>query len=183
MKRSRWRERLPAGGPAPSLRSWLLEPGSLTARCQRASRSFRVRLLRYACARPLPDEGVQLGAGGGLARVREVLLECDGVPVIFAHTMLSHHHKGRLGCWLARLGQRSLGSLLFRHPGFRRGPIELIRLDRRHPLLARAVAAAGLPAPPSQLWARRSVHALDGQRVLVTEVFLPAIAALEGRDV
>jgi chorismate--pyruvate lyase len=31
----------------PVLRSWLTEPDSLTARCQRASSSFRVRLLRF----------------------------------------------------------------------------------------------------------------------------------------
>ena len=48
MKRSKWRQRLPHGLCDPVLRSWLTEPDSLTARCQRASSSFRVRLLRFA---------------------------------------------------------------------------------------------------------------------------------------
>jgi chorismate-pyruvate lyase len=53
--------------------------------------------------------------------VREVVLECDGVPVIFAHTTLSTAANGRLTRWMAALGSRSLGSLLFTYPGFRRG--------------------------------------------------------------
>lgn len=111
-----------------------------------------------------------------LAWVREVILECDGVPVIFAHSVLSTATRGRLTRWLARLGSRSLGSLLFSYPGFNRGAIEYRRLDARHPLYQRA-AALGAAGPC--LWARRSLHRLGAQQVLVTEVFLPAIAKLE----
>ena len=154
------------------LRGWLTEPGSLTARCQAASRDFRVRLLRYGKARPLADES----PGQRNAWVREVILECDGVPVIFAHTTLSTATNGRLTRWLSRLGSRSHGSLLFSWPGFQRGAIEYCRLDARHPLFRRA-AAHGEHA--KYLWARRSRHRLGGQQVLVTEVFLPAITGLE----
>jgi chorismate--pyruvate lyase len=154
------------------LRGWLTEPGSLTARCQAASRDFRVRLLRYGKARPLADES----RGQRNAWVREVILECDGVPVIFAHTTLSTATNGRLTRWLSRLGSRSLGSLLFSWPGFQRGAIEYCRLDARHPLFRRAAAHG---EQSKYLWARRSRHRLGGQQVLVTEVFLPAITGLE----
>ena len=154
------------------LRGWLTEPGSLTARCQAASRDFRVRLLRYGKARPLADES----PGQRNAWVREVILECDGVPVIFAHTTLSTATNGRLTRWLSRLGSRSLGSLLFSWPGFQRGAIEYCRLDARHPLFRRAAAHG---EHEKYLWARRSRHRLGGQQVLVTEVFLPAITGLE----
>jgi len=97
------------------------------------------------------------------------------MPVIFAHTTLSAAANGRLTRWLARLGTRSLGSLLFSFPGFRRGDIEFCRLDSRHPLFQRASALAG---DATELWARRSKHSLGGQSVLVTEVFLPAIKGL-----
>lgn len=170
MRSTRWRASLAARLTDPVLRSWLTEPHSLTARCQRHCRHFAVRLLASGRARPLADE-----SGARHARVREVLLECDGVPVIFAHTTLSTAARGRLSRWLGRLGSRSLGSLLFAHPGFRRGPIEFCRLDARDPLYRRAAAFAPLAG---QLWARRSRHWLDGQPVLVTEVFLPAISAL-----
>ena len=67
MKRSKWRQRLPHGLCDPVLRSWLTEPDSLTARCQRASSSFRVRLLRFAKGAALADEAVE----GGVGRVRD----------------------------------------------------------------------------------------------------------------
>jgi len=170
MRRTRWHSAFAGRGPEPRLRSWLTEAGSLTARCVRHCRSFRVRVLAFAKERPLGDESPRRRAW-----VREVVLECDGVPVIFAHTTLSTVSGGRLTRWLARLGNRSLGSLLFAYPGFRRGAIEFCRLDARHPLYHRA---ADLGPVGPVLWARRSRHRLGQQEVLVTEVFLPAITGL-----
>lgn len=175
MRSNRWQSGLGRTAVSSSLASWLTEPTSLTARCQRLSTSFRVRLLAYGRGRPLADEGLIFDQGRQPAWVREVALECDGVPVIFAHTTLSTAGRGRLSRWLARLGSRSLGSLLFAHPGFRRGDIEFRRLDSRHPLYRRAAALA---ACGPHLWARRSLHRLGGQQVVVTEVFLPAIERL-----
>lgn len=175
MSRNQWRARPTGGGLDAALASWLTESGSLTARCQRNSREFRVRLLRYEKGRALADEGLPLKQSRAPAWIREVALECDGVPVIFAHTTLSAARHGRLGRWLARLGSNSLGSLLFTHPGFLRGAIEFRRLDQRHPLFRRA-AALGFVG--DTLWARRSLHRLGAQQVLVTEVFLPALAGL-----
>jgi hypothetical protein len=91
----------------------------------------------------LADEAVEGGVGRERAWVREVALECDGVPVIFAHTTLAATGNGRLTRWMSRLGSRSLGSLLFAYPGFRRGAIEFLRLDCRHPLYQRAAALGG----------------------------------------
>jgi len=175
MKRSKWRTCLSGSLRDPLLRSWLTEPGSLTARCQRASASFRVRLLRFGKGQPLADEAAGSQVGRQPAWVREVVLECDGRPVIFAHTTLSTAARGRLSRWMSGLGNRSLGSLLFAYPGFKREVIEYLRLDRRHPLYQRAAAVADVG---DYLWARRSLHRLDAQRVLVTEVFLPAITRL-----
>lgn len=166
-----WRQALPQLRQDQSLRSWLAETGSLTARLQAQCVSFRVRLLSNALEKPLSDEGI-LSASRRKLQVREVMLECDGQPVIFAHTVLSTATGGRLSLWLARLGSRSLGSLLFSHPGFVRGPIEYCRLDARHRLYQRAATCAAVPAV---LWARRSRHRLGQQVVMVTEVFLPAI--------
>jgi chorismate--pyruvate lyase len=166
-----WRQGWRADCP-PRLFSWLAEKGSLTARCQRASREFRVRRLAFGKQRPL----VGLPAAVRRAWVREVVLECDGVPVIFAHTTLSTAGNGRLTRWLARLGNRSLGSLLFFYPGFRRGDIEFSRLDGRDPLFRRAAVWA---PGASHLWARRCDYLLGTQKVTVAEVFLPPVVTLE----
>lgn len=175
MRRSHWRAGL-FGRLDPVLRSWLTEPDSLTARCQRTCVDFRVRLLRYDHGRPLADEAAGCARGRQPAWVREVVLECDGRPVIFAHTTVATTAKGCLPRWMAGLGNRSLGSLLFSFPGFRRKAIEYLRLDRRHPLYQRA-AAVGAAGP--SLWARRSLHCLGNECVLVTEVFLPEISRLK----
>lgn len=172
MGRRQWRSSLGPGAPEAALVSWLSEPHSLTARCLRASSHFRVRLLRSGLRQPIADETTRQQ----LAHVREVLLECDGVPVIFAHSVLSTATNGRLTRWLAGLGSRSLGSLLFSFPGFRRGRLQFLRLDARHPLYRLASPWAG---GERQLWARRSEHRLGRQVLCVTEVFLPAICTLE----
>jgi chorismate--pyruvate lyase len=177
----RWQAQLIANRPARPLSDWLREPDSLTTRCLRHCRSFRVQVLRQEVARPLADE-----AGRCRLPVREVLLECDGVPVIFAHSVLSTARGGRLGRWFGRLGNRSLGSLLFTHAGFRRGAIEFMRLHRQHPLYRRlidcAVIADNAAGVEPALWARRSRHQLGQGSVLVTEVFLPAIEQLNALD-
>lgn len=175
MTPSPWRARLPRGACSPLLTSWLTEPTSLTARCLRNSHAFRVRLLYFGKGRALADAGLASPCLAQPAWVREVALECDGVPVIFAHTTLTASSRGRMRRWLARLGGRSLGSLLFAYPGFRRGGIEFLRLDVRHPLYRQA---QGLGEMPRCLWARRSLHCLGSEQVLVTEVFLPAIERL-----
>jgi len=163
-----WGGRLPAAQP---LRNWLAEPHSLTARCQRHCDEFRVRVVAQGWRLALADESATVRRP-----VREVLLECDGVPVIFAESVLAASRNGRLGRWFARLGSRSLGSLLFTHPGFGRGAIEFVRLRQRDALHRRVCQVLGRSLPA--LWARRSRHHLDAGSVLVTEVFLPAIESL-----
>ena len=172
MRAGHWRRRLIPAVNDPVLASWLTEPGSLTARCQKAASRFQVELLRSGWLLPLGDEASKRCR----RRVREVVLRCDGVPVIFAHSVLLTAANGRLNRWLGGLGRRSLGSLLFAYPGFARGPLAFCRLDARHPLYRTARAwSNGEPT----LWARRSEHRLGAQVLRVTEVFLPGILALE----
>ena len=169
MLQEHWRTAFVGRPPTAILRDWLSEPASLTKRCQRLCRNFRVRLISQG---RIADAAMK-----GPHWARDVLLECDGEPVIFAHTTLSCMPRGRLACWLARLGERSLGALLFYYPGFSRGKIEYCRLDQRHSLYQRAAQVCRLPP---WVWARRSGHFLNGQKVLVTELFLPALLALQG---
>ena len=175
-KQFRWRNRPPALGLHPHLRNWLCEPASLTARLQRCGR-FRLKLLRQRLHVAHCDEEAALGlAPHARCWVREVLLHCNDVPVVFAHTVLAAEPRGVLSRWFAGLGGRSLGSLLFAHPGFERGQLAFARIDPRHPLHARAVAALGVQVP--YFLARRCVHRFGRQRLLVTEVFAGAIASL-----
>lgn len=179
-RRSRWRHRPGRIGLEAALRDWLCEPASLTARLQRHGR-FRISVLRQRLQHANADECALLGLSSRApCWVREVVLFCDERPVVFAHTVLPSVPRGVLTRWFARLGSRSLGSLLFTHAGFVRGRLSFARIDRRHPLYRDAVAALGVA--PGNFDARRCLHAYRGQRVLVTEVFLPGIATLMPRD-
>jgi len=159
-----------------SFASWLCDRGSLTARLQARGR-FAVHILHQGLATPTFDEAVFLGIKPGrLAWVREVGLLCDGKPVVFAHTVLPWRPRGPLTGWLARLGSRSLGALLFADAGFMRGELHSRRLDERHELFRAAIEAMQLADDaPKTLWARRSRFRYGAQSVLVTEVFSPVL--------
>ena len=152
--------------------------GNIAARLQ-ARGKFALRVLRQRLDKPTRDEAIALGIKCNvLVRTREVALYCDGKPVVFAHTILPRHPRGPVTGWLARLGNRSLGAMLFDHPGFSRSQIRSKRLDCRHPLFEPAIAALQLTGPqPRALWARRSRFGFGRQSILVTEVFSPALCS------
>ena len=111
-----------------------------------------------------------------LALVREVYLYCGDTPVVFAHSVVARKHLQ--GAWrgLSRLGNRSLGTMLFSNPLIHRAEFGYKQLNSYHPLFKRACQR--LRAPPAHLWARRSRFTSEEQPILVTEVFLPAIREL-----
>lgn len=146
--------------PAP-VRDWLREPGSLTTRLvRRAEGAFRVELLAQYWGRPAPEEARRLGlAPGRVALIREVALLGRGEPWVRARSVLPVTSLTGAGRRLRRLGNRSLGQLLFRDPTLRRGPIEIARVAQ----------------PEGPVFARRSHLVYHGRPVLVAECFLPAL--------
>lgn len=157
---------------------WLHDRGSLTSRIEARCASFSVRVAFQGLRRVSRDERFLLAGGRrALALVREVYLYCGRTPVVFAHSVVAP--RALRGVWrqLAGLGSRPLGAALFADPRIRRHPLRQRRLDRHHELYARACAV--LKARPPHLWARRSLFALHGSPILVTEVFLPGILKLD----
>ncbi|MBV2236009.1 MAG: chorismate lyase [Sterolibacterium sp.] len=175
-----WRTSLSHPSLNGGLRLWLSDEGSLTARLRTHSRCFEVRVLRQAVLPPLRDERAALGLGvREHARVREVVLMADGVPRVFAHSVLALGDARGPWCSLAGMGTRSLGALLFADRRIRRSPLAFRRLDARHPLYRAAIRAAGIRAESAPfLWARRSVFTRSGKSLMVCEVFLPEVFAL-----
>ncbi len=171
-----WRDGLMRSADSTPFLPWLRDRGSLTARIQARGR-FGLKVLHQGLARPTADEAAALGLKRDqLAWVREVALSCDDRIVVFAHTVLPCYPRGPLTRWLARLGTRSLGALLFAHAGFARGAMNFRRIDRRDALFWPALGALqpALPAPDA-LWARRSHFRFGAQSVLVSEVFSPVL--------
>ncbi len=160
-----------------SLRDWLSDCGSLTRRLKSRCGRFRVVPIATGLARPNQDETALLSVTPTTrVYVREVLLLCNDVPVVYAHSVLPR--PSLRGGWngISRLGNRPLGEALFSDHRIRRQPLAFCKLHTDHPLFRSIVRQQ--PIDERTLWARRSVFCLNRHPLLVTEVFLPAINAL-----
>jgi len=179
---NRWLRHMAPVHAAPALRDWLVAPGSLTARLRLHCRRFDVRVLRQGSAVCLADQASEIGLARPMrVQQREVLLLCDGVPVVYAQTVLPAGRGRADWPFFKVLGSRSLGSALFHDPAITRGALQHARLSARHPLAQRALAALPSHAPGATLHARRCLYRRRRGRLLVTELFLPAIAQLMPR--
>jgi chorismate--pyruvate lyase len=172
-----WSERLdvfdaPAGKAAIA---WLQEPGLLTERLRACcgGRPGLVVVAEYEAPMSAAD-AAQLQAAGSAAFVREIELTCDGRPWLFAQTLIPQATLVRHR-WLSALGEAALGERLASIPGIVRGPLEFAHLSTPSALYQRALCRR--IDPPSALWARRSWFAIDGDRLMVQEVFLPEALA------
>lgn len=174
-----WLPRIPQSLPV-LLRAWLAETGSLTLRVQSActpAQPFNLRVLSRGFAPAHRDELSLLGLHDR-ARFREILLKRGEVPLVFAHSVISH--RDLKGAWaiLDGIGGRSLGSILFHDHTVHRGALHFRRIDARHPLFAKALPwCQGVQ--PLELWARRAVFSRKGRPLIVTEVFLPQVMTLK----
>ena len=171
-----WRPRYPRCPDFGLLRPWLFDRGSLTARLQTKG-DFALHVIKQGLSKPTMDEAITLCINRkAWVRTREVVLFCNEIPVVFAHTILPCFPRGPMTLWLRRIGDDSLGAMLFSHAGFSRGEIQCKRLDRRHILFQTAIQALQLTGdPPSNVWARRSRFLFDQQSILVTEIFSPIL--------
>lgn len=146
-------------------RDWLFDRSSLTRRLRALSDDdFEVIPLREAVGPILPEECWVLGLQpGGMGWIREVYLVGSGRPWVYARSVIDHRDSDSA---LLQLGNVPLGSLLFGDKPYKRSEIEVCRYRD-------ASNASSRPAYP--LWARRSMFSRGQTRVLVHEMFLPAL--------
>jgi chorismate--pyruvate lyase len=181
LRLAKW-HRKPVGADALA-HDWLTTKGSLTARLLAHSNAFRVRRLHQKVALCSLEEAGPVGLPRR-ERVweREVLLCCDGVPVVFGHTVVPLSATASDWPLFSALGEKSLGSTLFYDPIVVRGPLEFARLRPGHPLLARLRAglgnSVGAEFDRMEFHARRCVYRRHQGLLMVTEVFLPAVFKL-----
>ena len=169
------RQPLGRRGSDAALRDWLTHADSLTARIRARSTRFSLRVVYQGHDRLLPVERRCL-PGARFCHAREVLLLADGVPVVWARTVLPE--ASLRGAWrfLGRLGTRPLGERLFSDPRIRRSRFGFVPVLRIGPQ-SRAALAAGADA----LAARCALLVRKGQAALLTEALLPAIRSLQRR--
>jgi len=158
------------------LRRWLQAPGSLTARLAATGAVFSVQVLAQGRQALSVEEARTLGCCAlRIGYVREVLLQVDGKPMVFARSVTAHCDS--VGAWRAvrGLGSRPLADVLFRRPGITRQPLVFKQLKRQSPLQRHVSkawqTAAGTPMVRAALSARRSAFTRHGAALLVMEVF------------
>lgn len=161
----------------PHLHPWLTDAGSLTAGLQAHCRHLSVEVVAEGWREADADSAtaLRLPVGAGVWS-RLVILRADGCAVVFAHSVTDARHVD--GPWreLRTLGNQPLGAMLFTAADIRRSPLSVAQLPDTHPLDRQARAVVDISGN-DPLWARRSLFWRACAPLLVTEVFLPALAA------
>jgi chorismate--pyruvate lyase len=157
--------------PAAS-RVWLTDDGSLTERLIASGHgAFSVQRLYQGWEVPLPSERALLALPcRQLALIREVALVLGGDSVVFARSVFPISSLDGSLAHLRRLRNKSLGAILFRHPGMHRGPFELALLSGNSDYLPTSLQQSK-PA-----WGRRSRFEIGGKKLMVSEVFLDSFS-------
>ncbi|CAM4171083.1 chorismate lyase [Pseudoalteromonas ostreae] len=148
---------------------WLLEPNSLTAKLKTQCVEFSVKVLSEKEFVLNTSQQQLLDCSQRIGINREVLLLCDGIPMVYAQSWLPATDDMQQQQLLA-LGNRPLGDVIFQHPDLKRTEIEIARFDCQHPV-QQLVSQYYAVAKP--LWGRRSIFSLAQSRFLVAEIFLP----------
>ncbi len=163
--------------PPQTIEPWLFDSGSLTRRLiQACSGQFSVEVISQAWQRPMLNESRRLGLPAHrFAWVRQVRLYCDDQAWVFARTVIPPSSlRGPLQ-YLANLGTRPLGAVLFSEPTMRRDALEVCCLRSEHRMYSTATQHLAAHGNNDCLWGRRSVFYLHAKPLLVSEIFLPGI--------
>jgi len=146
-----------------ALQSWLSDGQSFMQRLRKHRLQPHVAVLREQWAAPELQEQQSLRIPSRRhAFIREVEIREDGQPWMFARTVIPAATLTGRERILARMEQRSLGSVLFSYPTLVRSPFE--------------IKTCQLPRySRSPLWERQSFFILKGKILLLREVFLPPL--------
>lgn len=137
--------------------SWLFDSGSLTARLMRAAPGrFRVQVIRECHTKPSTLEQRMLSLNTSQrVWVRDVVLYIDQHALIVARTAIPAQTLSGCDVRLKHLGNRSLGSYLFKQPSLQRTPLR----------------ASQQTDHPDYPWGRYSLFRIHGKPLMVSEWF------------
>jgi chorismate--pyruvate lyase len=157
---------------SPTLKSWLTDKNSLTARLKENSDSFRVELLGQCIEVCTKEEANNVITAGEEVLVREVVLFCNNEPHVFARSLIPLSSLTGEEKALANLGTQPLGQVLFNNPSLSRESIEFARFNEASSVSKLCHSLGFMVA--DDLWGRRSTFTLENKPLLVAEVFLPS---------
>lgn len=167
----RWRNRAQSffSDLSADVCDWLFDSSSLTTRLiKQCHGQFSVRVISEVYASPRLSERRALGMKNReTALIREVHLLCDDCPVVYARTVIPFSTLSGPQQKLTRLGNKSLGAILFSDKTMQRGEVQIARLKAEQVKLENS--------NEENIWGRRSVFKLNKKPLLVSEYFLPEL--------
>jgi len=154
----------------PALTPWLFDASSLTARMiNLCGKGFSVRVLSQSWQKIDAEESLAMALPHvHSALVRQVLLCCDGKPLIYARTVIPATTVQGAQRRYANMGSRPLGAMLFADRTMRREAVQVAKLPLSHVAYQYVKGGKGV-------WGRRSVFRVSGKPILVSEYFLPEL--------
>jgi chorismate--pyruvate lyase len=166
-----------AGEIPPSRWSWVRDPGSLTQRLRTwAPHQIQFHVLTSNLGEVTTEERLALHLTDENPHwVREIEWRYQNELWIVARTIIPHTLQTHSDLYLALLNAQtsSIGSILLSSGGFLRGPIELAKLPPSH--FYYSIVKGKIPQLNAKyLWTRRSIFSRGEERILVSEIFLPA---------
>lgn len=161
--------RLPHSESIPQpLLAWLTDAGSLTEKLKALPGDFQVQVLAETEAFADEHEYQAMGLAKQPVIIREVLLYCAEVPLVYARSIIPVPPENT-PAELTQLGNKPLGELLFNRHDIELGPIEIAEFTNNAPVCQLNQQLHGSNAT---LWGRRRSFHLPEQAILVAEVFL-----------
>jgi chorismate--pyruvate lyase len=158
----------------PSLSAWLFDVSSLTARIvELCGNDFSVRVLSQSWQKIEAEEAAAMSLRHvHAALVREVLLCCNDIPLVYARTVIPSTTLQGAQRLYANMGNRPLGAMLFADRTMRREAVQVA-------MLTAGDEVKQFAGPELPVWGRRSVFRVAGKPLLVSEYFLPEILKLK----
>ncbi len=154
----------------PSLIPWLFDASSLTARLiDLCGEDFSVRVISQQWQTLNAEEASAMSLiDVRSALVRQVLLCCEGKPLVYARTVIPVTTIKGAQRRYANMGNRPLGAMLFADRTMRREEVQVAVLPASH-------EANKYTKTDEAVWGRRSVFRVAGKPLLVSEYFLPEL--------
>ena len=160
-----------------SLKHWLLDPNSLTARLKSQAKTFKVVVVGQTQSLCNEQEACSFIPAYEPILIREVILYCDDQPQVFARSLLPLSSLTGEEASLSTLGDVPLGQVIFNNTNLVRGDISVGCFDQNSSV---AQLAKQLDLPQQEkLWGRRSLFFLHDKPLSVAEVFLPKAFAYQ----